>query len=158
MRAKNTIRNSEISCGCRLTTKHGGYKKKSDAIPAVALHGRISDGGFRQHTLTWLKRCFDMEVINKTVDFFFFTGVSLKHILQDSCIAWGAESSARHRYQCFTSACPTRNTFLNSQHNWSACFQLGGGGGVQAMIHERSRNQRGPHTLQFKVKMSWMSH
>lgn len=136
-----------------------GIKKKSDAIPAVALHGRISDGGFRQHTLTWLKRCFDMEVINKTEDFFFFfTRVSLKHILQDSCIARGAESSARHRYQCFTSACPTRNTFLNSQHNWSACFQLGGGGGVQAMIHERSRNQRGPHTLQFKVKMSWMSH
>lgn len=69
-----------------------------------------------------------MEVINKTEDFFFFfTRVSLKHILQDSCIARGAESSARHRYQCFTSACPTRNTFPNSQHNWSACFQLGGG-------------------------------
>lgn len=65
-----------------------GIKKKSDAIPAVALHGRISDGGFRQHTLTWLKRCFDMEVINKTEDF--FTRVSLKHILQDSCIARGA--------------------------------------------------------------------
>ena len=138
IRVKNTIRNSEISCGCCLTIKRGGYKKKGDAIPAVALHRCIGDGGFHQHTLAWLKCCFfSMEVINKC-----FRKTHPARFLHRPR---RRELHPLPRYQYFTSACPTRSTFLNSRPRWSAYFQQGVGVFKQWFTREAETNVGSTH-------------
>lgn len=85
IRVKNTIRNSEISCGCCLTIKRGGYKKKGMRFQLWRFTGVLETEDFIN--TPWL----DWSAVSSV--WRWLTSVSGKHILQDSCIARGAESS-----------------------------------------------------------------